>query len=297
MPYRLLPGEAVAEGLRRIVVEQIDRALAEIDDESLDRHASVHQVRKRCKKVRAVLRLARGTLGGAIYRRENARYRNAAKPLSCLRDAEAHLETYDMLTGGLDEEVDRRAFGPIRLILAERRARLADGEDDLDARLARFAGTLRDGRAAVADWPLRDKGFALVGEGFAKTYKRGRKARREVLDGPDPETVHEWRKRVKYHWYHCRLLRRAWPAMMQVRAAEIKRLADLLGDDHDLAVLSATLERERELFAGVESLGRFRTEMARRSKTLRRKARPLGRRVYAEKTRHLLRRIEVCWKA
>jgi hypothetical protein len=32
-----------------------------------------------------------------------------------------------------------------------------------------------------------------------------------------PEHFHEWRKRVKYHWYHLGLLRELWPASMELR--------------------------------------------------------------------------------
>jgi|GEM_PF-5573736 uncharacterized protein with von Willebrand factor type A (vWA) domain len=41
--------ERVEDGLRRIALSQIDKAIAEIDDDDLDVDATVHQVRKRCK--------------------------------------------------------------------------------------------------------------------------------------------------------------------------------------------------------------------------------------------------------
>jgi len=57
MPYRFKRGQSIDTEVRRIVREQIDRAVGEIDDGDLDRHETVHQVSKRCKKVRAVLRV------------------------------------------------------------------------------------------------------------------------------------------------------------------------------------------------------------------------------------------------
>jgi hypothetical protein len=49
MSYRFEDGESAGEGLRRIAREQVEKALGETLDEDLDRHATVHQVRKRCK--------------------------------------------------------------------------------------------------------------------------------------------------------------------------------------------------------------------------------------------------------
>ena len=57
MSYSIQPGERLIDGLRRIAVEQLDRAIDEVDDATIDRNVVVHQVRKRCKKIRAMLRL------------------------------------------------------------------------------------------------------------------------------------------------------------------------------------------------------------------------------------------------
>lgn len=60
MAYALAQDDDTVEaGMRRIAAEQIERAIAEIDDTGLDRHETVHQVRKRCKKVRGLVRLVR----------------------------------------------------------------------------------------------------------------------------------------------------------------------------------------------------------------------------------------------
>jgi len=58
MPYLILADEVLEDALRRIAVEQIDRAVAEIDDAALPDDATVHQVRKRCKKGRGLVFIA-----------------------------------------------------------------------------------------------------------------------------------------------------------------------------------------------------------------------------------------------
>ena len=63
MPFRLKPKETLEDGLKRIAREQVDRAIAEIDDESLPRDEAIQQVRKRCKKIRGAVRLVRPVFG------------------------------------------------------------------------------------------------------------------------------------------------------------------------------------------------------------------------------------------
>jgi hypothetical protein len=105
MAFHLLRNESVEEGVRRIVGEQIASAIAEVEDTRLDPHATVHQVRKRCKKIRGVIRLVRQPACEHTYQFENEWFREAARKLSFVRDAEAMREAYDKLLDTFAEPV------------------------------------------------------------------------------------------------------------------------------------------------------------------------------------------------
>ena len=53
----------------------------------------------------------------------------------------------------------------------------------------------------------------------------------------DPRCSHEWRKQVKYHGEHMRLLRDVAQEPARARKQRLDKLADLLGVRHDLDVL------------------------------------------------------------
>jgi len=50
MPYRIKHSEKVPEAVRRIALEQIDRARSELRDTNMEAAESVHQARKRFRK-------------------------------------------------------------------------------------------------------------------------------------------------------------------------------------------------------------------------------------------------------
>ena len=75
---------SVERGVRRIAVEQIDKAISEIQEPDVTE--AVHNVRKRCKKLRALIRIVRYAFDD--YKAENASFRDAARSLAVLRDAE-----------------------------------------------------------------------------------------------------------------------------------------------------------------------------------------------------------------
>ena len=296
MGYRLRSGESVVEGVRRVAVEQVEAALGEVANPELDRGETVHQVRKRCKKLRGLLRLVRPVLG-KTYAEENAWYRDAARPLSGVRDAESVIEAFDELLSWKKAQVDGSRAETVREALVTRRQRIAEQQTDLDERLAAFASRMGEGRARVESWSLDADGFKAIAGGLEETYRRGREAMRAAYDEGTPESFHEWRKRVKYGWYHHRLLVDVWKPVLDVRRELYSELSDLLGDDHDLVVLRQTLEADPPQFGGWENVDPLLGVIERRRRKLQEQAGKLGARLYAEKPKAFRKRMGALWEA
>ena len=290
MSYRFAFGEPVAEGARRICNEQIDRALDEIDDDERSLHDRVHQVRKRCKKIRGLARLVRPALG-SDYSAINAYFRDTARPLSALRDAHAMVEMLDDLQLVDTEDAREADRTAVREALVRRRDALC-GEVDVLSLLRTVRMRLEEGRATPRTWPLDREGFDAVEKGLRRTAKRARKAMRNATDEGTPAAHHEWRKRVKYLWYHLRLLRRIWTAPMEGLEDEAHRCASLLGDDHDVAVFRSIADHEEDL-AAAPGLQRIQQALARRSTLWRQDALDIGLRLHDEKPKRFTRRLRV----
>lgn len=295
MQYTLDPREPVSVAVPRVVGSLVDDGLDHLEHADDDPHEAVHEARKRCKEIRATLRLVRGVL--PTYSDENVHYRDAARRLSHVRDAQALLETFDdhvVPTVESHDRLDTDALDAVRETLSERRDALAT-EIDLDARLAAVGCDLRDGRDRVDTLPLATDGFDAVAGGLRTSYKRGRNRMRDAYADPSTEAFHEWRKRVKYHRYHCYLLNPVWTKPMAARRAELKRLSDLTGDEHDLAVFCETMFEE-ELF-DAETRETLEAAITGRRAELRRAARPVGERLFVERPDALVRRFEGYWWA
>jgi CHAD domain-containing protein len=281
-------------GLEHIAGEQLDRALGGLEDPKLDRHEAIHEARKCGKRLRALLRLARAGIGNDVYRRENVAIRDAARDLSGLRDAEALIETYERLHARFADEVDWRRLAGVRRALVARRRELAE-DGTLPQRIDAFGEQLRAVRDRLPSWPLADLEFDHLAPGLKRSYRRGRDAMRALDEAPSDERFHEWRKRAKEHRYHLELLRDLWPAQVKARRAEVRTLGDLLGDDHDLSVLGATLSAESERFGA--GAGAVLELAARQQAELRVTMWPLGLRLFAERPKALVQRYRQYWQA
>jgi CHAD domain-containing protein len=282
--YRLREDESLPDEVARAARGRIDHAIDELRGKSDSTpEEAVHEARKDMKKLRALLRLARGELDKQTFARENVRFRDAARELSGTRDSDVMLETL----GGL--ELPAGLAWDLRKLIQEARDR--NGGGDRDAAARRAVAILREGRRHVGDWPFERDSFEALAGGLERTYRRGRRDFKAARSEPSVESLHQWRKRAKELWYHHTLLRELWPPVMNAVGDEAHELSDLLGDDHDLAVLAAWVREQTqadpEFFEAVE----------RRREELQARAFTLGAVLYAEKPSAFVRRLERLWNA
>ena len=289
MAYRVKKSDKSLSGaLRRISREQIDRALAAIDRPG-DNAGGIHEARARCKKLRGLIRLVRP--GFPAFDTENAAFRDAGKALEALRAGGAGHETLDRLAASAPEGLDPQALAAIRTgFEAEAVPHLAT---DRAADIATFRDTLTRARARVDDWRLRGKGFGPARKGLKKNYKKGQREFESAKTQGTPEAFHEWRKAVKYHWYHARLLRPIKPDRIDPQRALAKELAEILGNHHDLHDMGAHLAQGNFPSDAVAAMQPpIAAEMAR----LEAEALALGARLFEDNPETLARRWQRWWK-
>lgn len=287
MAFEIRLQRDVSAEIGRIAREELDRAIAALEGAREGRFKGVHDARKRFKAIRALLRLVAPRLGPS-FRRENRWYRDAARKLAGVREAQASIETLERL-GNPGNATLRRELE------ARCEARRGLHFQDTDA-LAAQVGDLAVARNRVAGWPLAGEGFEVIEPGLRATYRRGRKGFRRALRGTSAKELHEWRKDVKYHRHHLELLVRLRPDVLTGAAAAARRLGDLLGDHHDLHELRALLSTSPGLAGGERELEAVLAAAERRSLELETRALTVGGLVYAEKPGRFVARMGAWWR-
>jgi CHAD domain-containing protein len=108
--------------------------------------------------------------------------------------------------------------------------------------------------------------------------------------------LHELRKRVKDLWYQLRLIRDADPEMIGLLSDHAHDLSDHLGDDHDLVLLREQAQRRSEDFAAPADQRLLLQLIDQRRGELQFAASSLGERIYSEKPKRFVKRLETRWK-
>lgn len=294
MAYRFKSGESIPEAVRRIAQEEIESALGQLTHaRGAARDEGIHEARKSVKKLRALLRLMRPELGSA-YRAEAANLRKIGRTLSDFRDAGAIIETFDSLREKYQDEIGKQGLLSIRRGLVASKQQ-AEKRGRIENVLARISGTLTKTVKRVKSWPLSADGFPAIAPGMDEIYRRGRRALKTVRKHPKAENYHDWRKRVKDHWYHVRLIENVWTDVMQAYEGSLKSLETWLGDDHNLVLLREKVLAQPADYGKDAEMAVFVSLVDRYQKELRDNALSMGERVYDDKPREFTRHMKDLW--
>jgi CHAD domain-containing protein len=298
MSFELKADESLPHGIHRMALKELEQIREFVGGHSKDsRDDIVHEARKGLKKVRALLRLVRPAIGKKTYRRENTALRDAAKPLTDVRDARILIDTFDKIVELRGRSAAGHPFAAIRkeLVGHQRRVRRRVLEDDKAFTVV--ASAVDRALDRLEDWVRVHDGWSSVGEGVERVYRRGRQAFAAAQQKPTVEHLHEWRKQAKYLRYQMDVLRPLKPKALTPLARRVDHLGDLLGDDHDLAVLRRELAGDPARFGGPEALEPLLPRIDRRREKLEHDAVALGRRIFRDPPQILRRRLREYWNA
>lgn len=234
--WRFRPGERLQDEFCRVALDEVKRVRMLLTSGDLPEDDAIHQARRSFKKLRALVHLARPSLGSS-YARENRRWRDAGRLLSASRDAAVLLGSFDKIAA--QAKLSGRNAAALRKRLdataPDVRRDRGDGEKFAEA-MAVLDGAMRD--IPSLRWP-RDLGE--LGRGLRDSQSRLKRswkaAKPDAGRDADSEALHDWRKRVKDASSHLGLFRAALPEEFKTNRKAAKELAQLLGEEHDLALL------------------------------------------------------------
>jgi CHAD domain-containing protein len=272
--------------VQRAVVRHISRARKALNRPSFDDDA-VHDARKDLKRARSGLRLLR-PLDEAGYQRENMRLRNAARRLSAVRDDKILLARLAELLAAEKKPARRQLLLALRKELRNERRRhwralrSAEPKDYIEEVLGTAARRVRKWRTP----PDADAAPKLA---VRRLYRQGRKALARSRKDPTDERLHEARKKAKHLGQALEILgAKAAPKKAKKVLKRADDVGDLLGDDHDFAVVEARLLARPAGDAKVKKKLRARLETQRAR--LQKKALAAADKLFRKKTLRLLRR-------
>ncbi|TGV18518.1 CHAD domain-containing protein [Mesorhizobium sp. M4B.F.Ca.ET.143.01.1.1] len=270
MSFRIDPRLPLTGEVRRILADEVGKALAHLETARDKPEQGLHKCRKRLKSVRALLRLVRSG-DEPFCQTENECYKQVSALLAGPREATALIETVDRLAAAFPEQSAGGGLDAVRDRLVMRQHEMHAGAG-LDAAISAAAAACREGlghidRLSLPDQP--EQAADILAEGARATLRRARKALDKAGSRGEADDFHDLRKAAKTHSMHLSLLGRLWPTPIKSRRKAVDSLGERLGDLHDVFVMRALLDADGEPLGPPEDTRLLAKLLKRSEKSLR----------------------------
>ena len=235
VPDHIDKDEDIAAALLRLAGGELAAAQGDLAGQAAH-EKRVHSVRQHLKRVRTLLRVLEGA-SGERARTVRRSLTAIAHTLAGARDADVAAASARELAATAPRAAEL-GFDRVVAVLEQEAVR-AHREKVPFAEVDRMLAKLRSEVAGLAG-ELFD-GKALLDRGIERAYRRGRKWMHRAHVSLGTPELHDWRKHVKDLWHLLSLARQRIGRKGQKVEPVVERLSNLLGLDHDHAVLAERL--------------------------------------------------------
>lgn len=231
MPFSLKRGRGIGSEARRLFARQLAGAIAALSRPQCDLRAA----RRRIKKARAVLLLLRSA-PGSRYAAANRRLRKVSFMLGTLTDAAGAAGALEHLRGYDPARLPDLAIDRLGDALATL-SRQLNTQQDVEWMRARALRLLLRQRMEFDTRATFHLGVHATAAVVRRARRDAREARREAIEHPTHEHLHEWRRCTKREWYLFRLIDDEVLGALADDRRRLERLDGALGKLHDVIVL------------------------------------------------------------
>lgn len=276
MAFCFLRDEPLAVGIQRIISKQLTQSVHELDSPEVEASLSIHRARRRCKRLRAMLRMFRDPLGSA-FSPLNQGLRDAARQVSVLRDQQAMHKSFQSLLRVGDVSTDHPS------LIKHAYSLQAKSDSTLSMASQKAVQEFRDRLSALREqFAAHDVGLIRLREvqrGLRRSYRRAERAKQGFEQDRSIEFLHDWRKRTKDVYYQLRVVRILARGKSEKMRSRWQRLGELLGEARDFSLLRSYIETHLSHDISAEELNRILATCETRQTDLEDQAVKLGDRV------------------
>ena len=215
-----------------IALDQLALALDLTSSETRDRPESVHEIRRVSKRLRSLWWLIRPSVGGKLPRKADRALRKTSRMLAARRDVHVMAKTMRSMVRNGHTKAEKEAIAKV----AEALKPDAGSEDETKGAPLIWSDISEALRRETERWrtigPELDRSDWI--EGVQLTYRKGQRWAVRAFASDTPKAFHKWRKWVKYLSLQLAALSLSGVEVGENRLRRTARLAERLGNYHDL---------------------------------------------------------------
>jgi len=243
MPFQFALKINYVPELQRIIKEQLQLILnmplhTEVANDQI--HTYAHEARKATKRLRAILQLLKPVLKEVDFKVALRTFEQIANMLAELRDANSRLLAIERLIITFNQREDHTSLVVVRNYLKTELTQIEQKDYvEIFNQISQHTSYIE---YQMRNWVIDKPGRMLIFTSIEKIYRKARKLVRKAYKHNQHDLLHAFRKQNKFLLHHTELISNIWPEVMEAYISEFEKLSDLLGEEHDLALLHTYIE-------------------------------------------------------
>ena len=269
---------SLENNVRRILLHYNNAAIDYLS-KNLKNPENIHQTRLCFKRIRSFLRLTQNAFPDRTCDELNVYFRDKARLLSSNRDITAIIDIcQDMMIRSRSDSV--KLFLK-KYIQSQKKNRKETIQNPELQRTTKFMiESLMETGDKINNLDLNGEMHNCFAFGAKKVYKKGFYLLGTLIENKDDRMLHEWRKQVKYLWYHYVFLNSFWPGIMSAHARQTQQLSQWLGNHNDYVILKNVLLQSRPNKNHKSQLAVINRDINRSKEKLAQDSIRLGQKIY-----------------
>ena len=211
-------------------------------NDELASEVRVHEIRKSLKRIRALLKLLKPNLPERTYYRLDKNIGKAASSLTLMRESAVNLRTFIELFQKNESALPSALSQKIINSLTDQvNAAYKMSRENFHSTLVSLGIYMNKFERSLSTLRVNNLGRAELINTIDKSYIKSVQAYRDAMQTLDTEIIHSWRKQAKTLLIQLKYAPHKPVQQPESLINKLDHLTELLGKEHDLAVLEEVL--------------------------------------------------------
>lgn len=277
-----------AQEVKKSARKLIHAGIRDLENKEIKTNILIHDLRKRVKYSRAILRLVRFEFGEKDFKSLNILLRNLNRKSANIRKAYVLI---DIIEKELEDSVNNGERTILRDLKSKIENELVSSQPKINTNqiLRAYHDSFIDFEKIIDTWNFKKNNFSLISSGLSEIYDKGQIFYKMALKKQEVPIFHEMRKNAKDLMYVLEIIRKGWPPVIKTYINQTKTLTDQIGKMHDLYELKLEINKYHK---GNEIKNLLKT-IDEQIKNLIDSSELIGEKIYAEKTKNFISRMKI----
>jgi CHAD domain-containing protein len=281
-----------AEELKKSISKILRQGIEEINNSEKNIDVLIHDSRKRVKNIRALLKLIQDELTENKFKEFNNSLRNLNRNSAAVRRSYVMLKIIENELKSNTNIPNVRLLEYLKSIIEERMV-ISQPKISTNQLLTQYSDYFHFLAKYLGNVSLNKMEFTLIRTGLERIYDTAKNCSQISRKKHDVILYHELRKNIKDLSYVLEIIQIGWPSIIKSYNKQLKILAEIIGEMHDLHEFKAMLSNSKVPIGMKKAAIEVHNEIQQRINSLIIVSDEITVKIFAEKTKCFVSRLEI----